>query len=123
MVKSYSLHRKKYAGLYDALSWKWSKFLEEYWEKYPKECSICGTRRRVELHHIVPRHIAPDRIFDESNVIALCRSCHLRWGHLGDWDMWNPYIVDDAYRLSGLMRDRKRLFLEGGGHGGIYTSF
>lgn len=110
MVKSYSVHRKRNEHVYDKIKSKWEEFERRYWEKHPDEkyCHACGERRRVELHHIVPRHVDPSRIFDESNLIPLCRSCHFRIGHLCDWDLWNPYVVEDASRLLETIRARRK---------------
>lgn len=30
------------------------------------------------VDHIVPVHVAPDRVFDTSNLQSLCRSCHAK---------------------------------------------
>ncbi len=64
-------------------------------------CAACGTRTRVEVHHIVPVHVAPDRELDSGNLLSLCRGrlhrgCHFRVGHLRNWRRWNPNVVADA---------------------------
>ena len=109
MVKSYSRHRRKHSEHYERIKGEWEEFVRKYWEKHPNEkyCHACGERRRVELHHIIPRHIAPDRIFDESNLIPLCRCCHFRLGHLCDWDTYNPHVVEDAKNMLKLIRSRR----------------
>lgn len=91
MVKSYSRHKSKNKHVYDDIKEEWERFEREYWEKHPdkKYCHACGERCRVELHHIIPRHIDPSKIFDEDNLIPLCRSCHFRIGHLCNWDLYN----------------------------------
>jgi len=67
MTKSYSTHKKKHPEHYEKLKDEWEEFERKYWEKHPEEkyCHVCGERKNVELHHIIPRHIAPDKIFDE----------------------------------------------------------
>ncbi len=36
---------------------------------------------RLEHHHIVPRSRAPERMFDVTNVVSLCCSCHTKVTH------------------------------------------
>lgn len=66
---------------------------EYYW------CAACGyipKRGTNDVHHIIPRHLAPwlaDQLF---NLITLCeiRRCHIEVGHFGNFRRyWNPEIV------------------------------
>lgn len=41
-------------------------------------CQECGERLSAEVHHVIPIRVAPDRVFDVTNVVALCRGCHRR---------------------------------------------
>lgn len=41
-------------------------------------CEMCGASRkefRLEPRHIIPRHYAPERAFDPTNIKALCPRC------------------------------------------------
>jgi len=38
-------------------------------------CKQCG-RLGEEVHHIVPRHVDPNRMYDVTNLMTLCRACH-----------------------------------------------
>ena len=38
-------------------------------------CVRCG-RPGEEVHHVVPRAVAPERTLDPSNLATMCRSCH-----------------------------------------------
>jgi len=109
MTRSYKAHQKKHSKYYEEIQDKWREFEKQYWKQFPGEkyCHVCGETRRIELHHICPRHVCPDRIFDENNLIPLCRCCHFRFGHLGDWDNWNPHIVEDAKKIYSLLKRRK----------------
>ena len=54
-------------------------------------CQFCGSKRRLEVHHIVPVHVAPGQGALPTNLIVLCGPCHLRFGHLGDYRrFWDP---------------------------------
>ena len=63
-------------------------------------CQVCGTLEKLNLHHIEPVHIAPDKELDPHNLITLCEGkdggCHLRWGHLFNWKSWNEQVRMDA---------------------------
>ena len=62
-------------------------------------CLACGRREKLEVHHIVPFHKAPERELDPTNLMTLCEgptNCHFLFGHLGDWRIENRYVRADA---------------------------
>lgn len=64
--------------------------------RHNKKCAVCGTENHIEIHHIIPVNIAPHLMFEESNLISLCRkgkNCHLIHGHLGNFNNFNPNIL------------------------------
>jgi len=77
----------------------WRKLRKEHIKKYPY-CAICGYHDfGNDVHHIEPRHLAPERLLDEDNLITLCRKydCHLRFGHFGNYSKYyNPKIREMA---------------------------
>ena len=56
------------------LGWRWSKWRNGWMRRYPL-CADCGSLAQC-VHHIVPRHVDPSRIYDETNCVSLCRDCH-----------------------------------------------
>ena len=38
------------------------------------ECELCGSRRGLEAHHIIPKVCGGDE--SEDNLICVCRKCH-----------------------------------------------
>jgi hypothetical protein len=48
-------------------------------------CAWCGETNGIEVHHIVPQHIAPERAHDTNNMICFCRRCHYVLGHRCCW--------------------------------------
>lgn len=52
-----------------------------------RECAWCGRKGSLEVHHIHPVSVAPDKAADPGNMIMLCRkpACHLVIGHDGDF--------------------------------------
>jgi hypothetical protein len=52
-------------------------------------------------HHKIPFHDNPDLEMVESNWIPLCEgryscNCHLTFGHMGNWTLFNPKVVEMA---------------------------
>lgn len=62
------------------------------------ECAACGTTIDLEVHHLQPVHLYPDKELDPTNLITLCafRGCHFRIGHAFDWQAFNLWCVEDA---------------------------
>ena len=54
---------------------KWIKFRLIILQRDHFKCRRCGKIAKV-IHHIKSRKEFPELIFDENNVIALCKSCH-----------------------------------------------
>ncbi|NNC24224.1 HNH endonuclease [Salinisphaera sp. USBA-960] len=40
------------------------------------KCTQCGSRHRLEVHHIKPVRTHPELAFDVANTATLCASCH-----------------------------------------------
>jgi 5-methylcytosine-specific restriction endonuclease McrA len=40
------------------------------------KCAECGSRHRLECHHVKPVRTHPELAFDLSNLRTLCRDCH-----------------------------------------------
>jgi 5-methylcytosine-specific restriction endonuclease McrA len=49
--------------------------LRTQWIRSNPWCVRCG-RPGEEVHHVVPRQVAPERTLDVTNLATLCRSCH-----------------------------------------------
>lgn len=77
-------------------SHKWKKVRKEHLIHNPN-CAACGRTDNLEVHHIEPYHINPDRELDPTNLITLCDNyCHFVFGHLMDYKSWNKNIVEDC---------------------------
>lgn len=65
-------------------------------------CAVCGGKKKLNVHHVIPFHLEPERELDADNLITLCEgnatiNCHLRFGHWGHYaKKHNPYIREDA---------------------------
>jgi 5-methylcytosine-specific restriction endonuclease McrA len=54
--------------------------LRRRWLMHHPHCARCGVPGE-EVHHIVPRAVAPMRTLDPSNLETLCKACHLATHH------------------------------------------
>lgn len=54
--------------------WAWGRMRRTWLMRNPS-CHQCGLPA-TEVHHIVPRHVAPERTLDWSNLMSLCHKCH-----------------------------------------------
>lgn len=84
----------------------WRKKRLEHLEKNPS-CAICGLNTELEVHHIKPFEYWPELEEVDENLVTLCmnekRNCHIIWGHLFDWKLFNPEIL----HLISLLKKRK----------------
>ncbi len=60
--------------------------------QYSPFCAVCGWDKKLEGHHIKPRHLFPELALDWFNIIILCRKCHFCIGHWHDFR--NGYNID-----------------------------
>ena len=80
---------------------KWDNVRDNFVKKHPT-CAACGGDDNLQVHHIEPFHLAPEKELDISNLIVLCEEatrCHLKIGHLGSWRKINPNVIKDAAML------------------------
>lgn len=86
---------KKYLR-YAYRSPKWS-FVRKEHLKHNNICAACGRDTKLEVHHIEPVHLNPDRELDPTNLITLCDNpCHFVFGHLMNYKSWNNNVINDC---------------------------
>jgi 5-methylcytosine-specific restriction enzyme A len=80
----------------------WSALEKKFLIDHPF-CSVCGTNKRLQVHHKVPFHLKPELELDPKNLMTLCmtmeRACHLKIGHGNSFRAYYPK-VDEAVKLS-----------------------
>lgn len=90
---------------------RWPGVRKRYLECFP-ECAVCGSREKLEVHHLTPFHEAPHLELEFSNLITLCESrpwyCHLIFGHLGDYRAINSECRQDVLEWAQKVQTRKR---------------
>lgn len=80
---------------------KWRSVRKEFLKKN-KACAACGGKVRLQVHHISPFHLEPEKELDPTNLITLCMGrleCHLTIGHGGDFKSFNPHVKEDAAEI------------------------
>lgn len=58
----------------------WSRVRKEFYNKN-SECEVCGTKKKIEIHHYRDFSTYPELELDLNNLRSLCRYCHLLFGH------------------------------------------
>lgn len=59
-----------------------NKMMYKLWEekvirKFGSVCQLCGSKERIEVHHIKPlRELKESEWYDENNGLPLCHQCH-----------------------------------------------
>ena len=80
---------------------KWPRVRKAFLKDHPT-CAVCGGKVKLEAHHCLPFHLDPSKELDPSNLIPLCEAnkggsnCHLLFGHLGNFEAFNPDVRADA---------------------------
>ncbi len=78
----------------------WRKVRKEHLKKHPY-CAICRGKKKLEVHHKIPFHLAPDLELFSSNLVTLCErkkygiNCHLLIGHRGNYRKFNDDVDMD----------------------------
>lgn len=84
---------------------KWRQTKKAFAKFSPKICP-CGSKKRIQLHHVIPFHIAPELELDFSNLIWLCSKCHLLIAHLRFFPSWNEDVRKDMEWLKQKITNR-----------------
>lgn len=87
----------------------WRRVRSEHLLKH-QSCAACGVTKNLEVHHILPFHMFPEKELVPSNLITLCetpnRNCHFLFGHALHWQAYNPTVVEDAARMLITIQNR-----------------
>ena len=79
----------------------WDSVRDSFIESHPT-CAACGSKNRLQVHHIMPFHLHPELELDVKNLIVLCmdeNECHLEIGHGGSFKCYNPKVETHAKRF------------------------
>jgi hypothetical protein len=73
----------------------WRKARNEHIKK-ETFCQCCGRCDKLEVHHYIPWHLAPELRTHPDNLVTLCRECHFRFGHFSHWKDCNEHLKIDV---------------------------
>jgi hypothetical protein len=73
----------------------WARVRSQYLKLSPL-CYACGSKDNIEVHHIRPFHLYPELELEASNLVTLCKHCHLVIGHLRDYTLFNLDVLSDC---------------------------
>lgn len=82
---------------------KWRKFRLTIIDRDNKMCQRCYLKygiingEELQVHHIKPRIHFPELMFDEENVITLCKTCNVQLGLNGIDFTWEAPSME--YRV------------------------
>jgi hypothetical protein len=94
--------RKLYVG--------WDKLRDEHLDKHDS-CAACGGWTNLQVHHVRPPLVTG--ALSPRNLITLCMGfdeCHLRIGHGGDWNCYNPHVKLHAKAFRRGMKPAKEIW-------------
>lgn len=88
--------------------------VRKHWLDGHPTCALCGGTKVLEVHHIKPFHLHPELELDTTNLITLCENkgdgvnCHLLFGHLGNFQSYNPNVLADVAAWHEKIVDRPK---------------
>lgn len=74
---------------------RWPAARRKHLQTSPR-CEACERDTSIEVHHVIPYHIAPDLELAPGNLMTLCQDCHFIFGHYSDWRSHNVTVRVDA---------------------------
>ncbi len=88
---------------------RWPAVRDAHLKREPS-CRGCGSKIKLNVHHIIPVHVDPTQELVADNLITLCEQpgggCHLYIGHLRNWQSWNGSVRSDAAVYRRKVEDR-----------------
>jgi 5-methylcytosine-specific restriction endonuclease McrA len=85
----------------------WPRARKLYLLIYP-ECAVCGERKKVVVHHILPFYLFPSLELEPTNFMTLCEEHHLLFGHLNDFKSYNEEAICDAQIWERRIKNRPK---------------
>jgi 5-methylcytosine-specific restriction endonuclease McrA len=74
------------------------------------KCRKCGSRKRLQIHHIKSWAKAPELRYTPSNGITLCRTCHQRiWGNEQAYERQCLALLADKKILADILRESREM--------------
>ena len=72
----------------------------EIFKKYKRVCCICNKeKRKMNIHHIYSRNKFPDKIYEEGNLVVICKECHTEFHSIYGFGNNNKNQFDEFIQL------------------------
>jgi 5-methylcytosine-specific restriction protein A len=88
---------------------QWRRVRQNHIAHFPS-CAACGVTKNLEVHHVLPFHVFPEKELDPTNLLTLCETpshnCHFLFGHCLHWQAYNPNVIEDAARIFASIQSR-----------------
>jgi hypothetical protein len=68
---------------------------------------LTGETKGVEVHHVYPAHLFPERELDPTNLRTVTRHTHFLFGHGRDWKAFNENFDADIAKARQMIQARK----------------
>lgn len=85
---------------------QWRRVRDKYVENNPK-CVVCGSRKNIQVHHIIPFCVDPSKELDVDNLATMCARCHLLIGHGGWFQRYNGNFEHTVATMKAVVDNRK----------------
>ena len=85
---------------------KWQSVRNEFIKTHNK-CVCCGSKKKLQVHHILPFCVDPSRELDPANLVTMCSRCHLLIGHCGWFQRYNPSLHDSVQFIKTMLKARR----------------
>lgn len=79
---------------------RWRKLRKHIISRDNNMCLRCSIKYGIingddlQVHHIKPRILFPELIYDENNLVTLCKTCNIQLGLSGIDFEWKPEITE-----------------------------
>lgn len=89
---------------------EWPKVRKAYLKEHPA-CEVCGSTKKVEVHHKQPFHLHPELELDPKNFVSLCEgkdfgiNDHPSIGHKGNFKLENTDVIEDINKAKTIIKD------------------
>jgi hypothetical protein len=88
-------------------TWEWEEFRERQLELAEHMCWVCGTRDRLNVHHLT-YHSGEPWEYSDDQVRVLCEECH-RAIHVVADDIWIESLRFQPHELELILKHLKRI--------------
>lgn len=68
-----------------------------------RECVVCGSKKNLNIHHLVHCQSFEKKYSDKNNLVVMCRDCHREYHN--NFSKSTPYTLFMYARIKNLRRE------------------